>query len=267
MRKTDRDNRTDVFIVHTDSEWQLAKKIAQLLEEYGYGVAQSGTRAQAGEEPVETLPSNASAVLVIWPVTRAIFDMPAFEARAAALDGRLVQIYAGSARPDETYAGASPLDFVGWDLTATGARWHGLMRRLRKLCGPPPKRPLDVVATTQSLVLYSTLVLAVGSIAAVFLELGHKDAQQATAPAAPIGSSVTEEAMRSTIVVAPRAVRALRDEDAEAERAAGLGGPEAYEKDLGVDEVVLAPVLEQPAPPPAPEPVRRAPQNPPSALE
>ncbi len=262
MRKTQHNDGTDVFIVHTDSEWQLAKKIAQLLEEHGYTVAQSGTRSLASRQPVDNLPSNARAVLVIWPVTRAIFDMPEFEARIAAKDGRLLQIYAGSERPQGVYPGPAPVDFVGGDHTATGAKWLALWVGLRRLCGAPPRRPHDVIATTQSLVLYSTLVLAVGSIAAVLLQGGHKDVLEAVAPAPPIGS-VTQEVMRSAIVAPPRMARA--DDDEEAARAAGLGGPEAYDTDLGVDEITPAPVLA--APPPPPEPVKRAPQNPPSALE
>ncbi len=251
----------DVFIVHTDSEWQLAQKIARLLDERGYSVAHSGARSQAGRDAVESLPSNAAAVLVIWPVARAIFDMPEFEARLAARDGRLVQIYAGAERPTEVYAGPAAVDFVGWDLTATGPKWHALMQRLRRLCGPPTKRPRDAGAALEATVLYSTLVIAAGSIAAVFFQVGHNDALQASAPApAPVGA-VTQEALRIPIVAPPRAAR--DDDDAQATAGAGLGGPEDYDTDLGVEVTEVTP----PPPPAAPAPVKRAPQNPPSALE
>lgn len=258
MRKTENKSGLDVFIVHTDSEWQVAQKIAALLGDYGYNVARSGDRAENCGAPAR-LPSNATAVLVIWPVTRAIYEMPEFEARIAARDGRLVQIYAGAERPYGTFAGPPPVDFVGWDLTATGPRWAALMRRLRRLCGPPPKRPVDVVATTSSMVLYSTLVIAMGSIAAVAWQVGRNDAQQAAAPPPPTGALTQEAAARAPIIaprVAPAEIEVTVDR-------AFLGGPETYDTDLGV-EVAPAP---PPPPAPPPEPVKRAPQNPPSAFD
>jgi hypothetical protein len=251
MGKSHNDNQADVFIVHTDSEWQVARKLAYLLDECGYIVAHSGA------QPVNYLPSDARVVIVIWPVTDAIFEMPAFEARVAARDGRLVQVYAGAARPGETYDGPSAVDFAGWDLTATGSKWRALMQRLRPLCGPPPRRPVDSNAATQSLVLYSTLVLAVGSIAAVLVQgMNHHDVEQAVAPMAP-AETMTQAAVRSDIVLPP----AQLEEAVEDAAPEGLGGPERYDRDLGVEESPRAPVA---APPP---PAKRAPQNPPSALE
>lgn len=261
MRNADQKALTDIHIVHTDSEWQIAQTIARLLDARGYSVAPSRTLDLPNHPSMDTMPNDAAAVLVIWPMTRALFDKPALEARAAAQSGRLIQIYAGAARPDETYAGPSPVDFSDWDLMPAGEAWSALMRRVRRLCGAPPKLQVNMGAVSQAVALYTTLVLAVGGIGYALVQSGaNNDTQEAAAtPPRPIEAPDATPIRRA--IVMPTQVAA--DEDAEA-RDAGLGGPEDYEKDLGVEEVVASPVITPPAPA---TPQKRAPQNPPSALD
>ncbi|MDX2235414.1 MAG: hypothetical protein NW200_13025 [Hyphomonadaceae bacterium] len=254
-------NLVDIYIVHMETEWQLAKTLAGYLHALGYLVSP----AQKLELPAfdlagraEALPSEACAVLVIWPSRAELFPKPALEARAAAQRGRLVQIYAGHERPPERYAGQPPVAFAGWDYAPTGAQWKTLLSRLKPLCGPPPKPSVDVVQTVQWGVLCATFVAA---LAASVLALGQGDQRGRTIEAAPPqpidGMTPTAEPARVTAEAPARPLGDVVRELATADSA--YGGPETYDRDLGVDTGKAAPADVAPEPQPPP---RRPPQGP-----
>ena len=243
---------TDVHIVHTELEWQVAKAIARALDAHGYTVAPTRTLELPDRRLVNTLPADARAVIVIWPIARTDFGMPALEleARAAAQRGNLVQIYAGAVRPSEVHAGAPPVDFNGWDHASTGKQWRALLQRLRPLSGPPPTRPLDTIATTQHAVLAGTFVAACGAALFALSQSGHNQ-EQLVAPATPIAQPDLVAAgvtLRAAIAKHPRPEG---EADAGKADATDFGGPDGYDADLGIDgaDPRLAP---QPSPPPPP---------------
>ena len=257
-------DRADIYIVHTEMEWQVAKAIGRALDAHGYVIAPTKTLELPGRRVVKTLPADADAVIVIWPIAPTEFGMPTLEleARAAARRGALVQIFAGVARPGEPYPGRAPVDFTVWDRTNTSGEFRALLRRLRPLCGPPRTRPPDVVRATTQTIMFATTMVALG---AIFLALGQSirrhelQASPALAPVSPVEERDTRVALSAAIAKDKRADNATFT--VEPDRA-NIGGLEnGYDKDLGVDPADT--VLTPPTPPPAPPaPPPRAPQGP-----
>jgi hypothetical protein len=241
----------DVYVVHTQMEWQIARSMVELLTAWGYTVGAS-QRVELPGCVARATPADARATVVIWPLDLGLCDMLKLEARAAAQRGALVQIYAGRVRPDETYPGPPAVDFTAWDYTRPGARWETLIRRLTPLCGPPRSRPLDVNGLTQKTVLIGTLMVTLTAIVTVLGQSGREQVQVAapdphlTAPVAPpivTVADVPEAPVHPGIVL--------------------TGGPDEYKTDLGdVDlgvDVAKIPPADQPD---ADAIAKRAPQGP-----
>lgn len=245
-----RSTLVDIYLVHTDSEWQMASRLARLMTDIGYTVASAHRAPAVGPEP---LPADAAAVIVIWPLTSALFQKPALEARAAAQRGHLVQICSGQARPDESYGGGKVISFAGWDYAPTGAEWKALLRQLRPLCGAPPRPRIDPVAATPTAVIAVTVGAAVASMVFALGQSGNERQQQA----APTPRDAPETGPVQLAAPAPTP-RATDVSDNVVLPDSGLGGPEAYDKDLGF-EVGVAPAEVAPE---APEPRKRDPQGP-----
>jgi len=233
----------DVFVVHTQMEWQIARQLVDLLVAHGYTVGASKHVERPGAVAVATS-ADARATIVIWPLDHGLCDMLEMEARAAAQRGALVQIYAGRVRPSETYASSEPIDFTGWDYTRPGAKWEALLHRLRPLCGPPRRRPVDVIALTQKVVLVGVLGV---TVAAIFAALGQ------------VARDGTEVAAPGPLLTAPEAPPIVSAEEAHAPVHVGAaveeGGPGDYKRDLGdIDQGIDVAKL-----PPAEAPVEQAP--------
>jgi hypothetical protein len=223
----------DIYIIHMDSEWQIAQIIAGFMHEQGYIVAPTHTLALPARSGPDPMPADANAVLVIWPIRSELFPKPALEARAASQRGHLLQIYAGQARPEDTYAGPPPINFATWDYQAAGPQWAQLMHGLRKLCGPPPRPKVDVSAATQTAVMVGTLFMAI--IGAIFA-LGQSSQQPTlqAGPASPIDGAQSAPAEVATDADARPIREVARDIGADDTLS---GGPtnEDYEKDRGVE--------------------------------
>lgn len=244
----------DVFVVHTQMEWQIARSIVELLAAHGYTVGAS----QRVEKPgcvARATPADARAVVVIWPLDRGLCDMLEMEARAAAQRGALVQIYAGRVRPSEPHAGSAPVDFTGWDYTRPGAKWAALLSRLRPLCGAPPTRPVDVNALTQKAVMFSTLAITLAAIVAALGQGAGEDIEVA-APDPQFTAPVAQPIVSVEDVRAPVHPGASMLE----------GGPGDYKRDLGdIDQgidVAKLPPAEAPVVEASPVAAKRAPQGP-----
>lgn len=239
----------DIYIVHMDSEWQIAQIVAGFMHEQGYVVAPTHTLALPAISGPDPMPADARAVLVIWPIRSELFPKPALEARAAAQRGHLLQIYAGQARPQETYPGPTPINFATWDYQAAGPQWAQLMNQLRKLCGPPPRPKVDVAAATQTAVMVGTLFMAI--IGAIFAlgQSGQQPTLQA-GPDMPIDGAQSAPAEVATSADARPIREVARDITADDKLS---GGPtnEDYEKDRGVEvgKTPPAAVPEEEAPP------------------
>lgn len=211
----------DVFVVHTQMEWQIARSLVDLLVVHGFKVAASRHVDRPGVVAGVT-PADARATIVIWPLDSGLCDMLEMEARAAAQRGTLVQVYAGRVRPSETYAGSSPVDFTGWDYTHPGGKWEALLNRLRPLCGPPRTRPVDINALTQKVVLVSTLAVTLAAIIAVLGQVSRE------------GVHVAVPDPLLTEPVAPPIISA--EEATDSVHVGGVvetGGPGEYKRDLG----------------------------------
>jgi hypothetical protein len=244
----------DVFVVHTQMEWHIARSLVDLLVAHGFTVGSSRHVERPGVVAGAT-PGDARATIVIWPLDRGLCDMLEMEARAAAQRGALVEIYAGRVRPSETYAGSRPVDFTGWDYTRPGMKWETLLHRLRPLCGPPRKRPVDVVAMTQKVVLFGTLAI---TMTAIIAALGQ------------VARDGTKVVARDPMLTAPRAAPIVSPEEAPAPVHPGVvveaGGPGDYKRDLGdIDQgidVAKLPPAEAPEEEATAIAVKRAPQGP-----
>lgn len=265
MPKKAQHERADIYIVHTELEWVVAKAMARALDACGYVVAPTKTLELPDRPVVNCLPADAAAVIVIWPIAPTEFGMPALEleARAAAERGNLVQVFAGVARPHDTYRGPPAVDFTAWDHDARSRQFRSLLRRIGPLCGGPRTRPRDEVEDTQKLVLLGTLGV---TLAAIFFALGqssHHD-QQASAPQPPLTPDATEP---PHVALSAAAAKGKRAQDiafaAGPAPTENVGGPEnGYDKDLGVDPADTR-VPSPPAPPaPPPAPARRPVQGP-----
>lgn len=241
----------DVYVVHTQMEWQMARSIVELLTAWGYSVGAS----QRVERPgfvANALPADARATVVIWPLDLGLCDMLKLEARAAAQRGALVQIYAGRVRPDETYPGPAAVDFTAWDYTRPGAKWEMLIRRLTPLCGAPRSRPLDVNGLTQKTVLVGTLMVTLTAIVAALGQGGREHVQVATPDP------------QFTAPVAPPIVSVEDVREAPARMGVVLsGGPDEYKTDLGdIDQGVDVAKIPPADLPDAEVIAKRAPQGP-----
>lgn len=243
----------DIQIVHLDSEWHVVKAMARLLHARGYRISPSRVLELPDVAPLDVAPADAAAVLVVWPVRRELFDKPALEARAASKRRRLVQVYAGFERPEETYDGPTGVDFSGWDFKSSGGRWDALMRRLRPLCGAPPKSQIDMVSAMPAIVLYSTMSLAIAAGVASLLQ------NRPDAPGQPLQPTTASS-------TPPALAPVIKSVAQEAETEVGRGGPVEYgyvnKKDDDDQGVELKPAHRAPPAPPPPEPPKRAPQGP-----
>lgn len=228
----------DIYIVYLASEWMIASTVARFLHECGYRVepAAKFNLPSSGAEPV---PADAYAVLVIWPIRSELFPKPALEARAAEQRGHLLQIYAGHERPQESYRGASPVDFAKWNYLTASPQWRALVGRVKALCGPPPK---DVSAPTGVFVAF-----LVASLGAALFALSRGEDSRPSASTEPEPTPAMEPSR-----LADRNAQPVRLQDAvrAAEPTAdGLGGPEEYNDDLRETAVESVP----PPPPPRPK--------------
>ena len=269
MSRQDQSDRADIYIVHTELEWVVAKALARALDAHGYVVAPTKTLELPDRRVIDVLPADADAVIVIWPIAPTEFGMPSLEleARAAAQRGNLVQICAGHVRPAEPYPGRAPLDFKAWDPAGPRGPLRALLGRLRPLCGPPRRRPRDVTRSALNVtnaLLYSLCMLAVGVIFMALGQGGRQREVQATAP--PVPFLVKPEETGARVALSTAIAKSRRDEEAyvsaEPDQGPNAGGLEnGYDKDLGVDpaDTRIAP---PPAPPPSPPPARHTPQGP-----
>jgi hypothetical protein len=231
----------DIYIVATQSEWQHARGLQRRLEDIGYTVASSTNLGAGGLDP---LPGDARAVVVIWPVRPELFQKPALEARAAAQRGHLVEVCAGKVRPDEGFGGPPPIHLGDWDHTGAAPAFRQLLRRLQPLCGAPPRPRLDLPAATQTAVLGVTLGVATAAIVYA-LGQGHHDVQTA----APAATAPVEPQGAANVRLAEPAVLAVAPPTADTPPPEGRGGPEEYDRDLGVD-IATPPAPPAPLPPP-----------------
>ena len=79
MPRQEQSDRTDIYIVHAPLEWQVAKAIGRALDAHGYAVAPTRTLELPDRPVANSLPADADAVIVIWPIARTEFGMPALE--------------------------------------------------------------------------------------------------------------------------------------------------------------------------------------------
>jgi hypothetical protein len=134
-----------IYIAFAETDWPRVLPLARHLTAFGYSVGPAKALDLPERPEHEPTEADAQCVIAVWSATSVSSAAVQYAARTALNRNALVEIRTGRAIPSERYANGSPIDFSTWEHTTREGSWRALLRRLRPICGAPPKRPLDLV--------------------------------------------------------------------------------------------------------------------------
>jgi hypothetical protein len=170
----------DIYIVFAETDWSRVLPLARHLAAYGYTVGPSKALDLPNKPAVEPTEADAKCVIVVWSRTSTTSAALHYAARTAVSRKALVEIRTAKNVQGERYLPYMPIDFSTWDHTTREGAWRLLLRRLRPICGAPPKRPLDLVEVGPRALMAGVAVVSIGTSALILSQSNQSDARAAS---------------------------------------------------------------------------------------